>query len=102
MPMLMTNGTKVIAGGETMFKWVMQSNAARLNHEDQKSNIAALQRYFFKDMRSVTSVLVTRCYLLKMHPDQVKTGDAARAIVEKNLKIYETQLLVNLEKHLAT
>ena len=98
--MMITGGTKVIAGGDTLFKWVMQSSASKLNHEDQKAAIQPLQRYFFKEIRNVTSQLIQRCYLRVVHPDQVKKDDAAKAHVQKNMGIYEDHLLPSLEGHL--
>ena len=72
IPVLSKDGQLVHSQGALLFEWVMKketSVGAKLNHDDQEVSLRAMHRYFFKDLRNVTSQLIRRTALKKVDPE---------------------------------
>ena len=57
-PVMRKDGQLVISQANLLYEWLMKvepSTGALLYHESQDLHIRVLHRYFFKDMRNVTS-----------------------------------------------
>ena len=71
IPMLTVGNNNVISQGQVLFDWIIQTSdkaKGHFHHDDQENKIKAIQRYFFREMRSNTSQLIRRLALKVVDP----------------------------------
>jgi len=74
IPLIEKNGTKVLSQGSLLFEWIIgaEQKAGEIfkrHEDDDDSQMKAMVRYFFKDLRSNTSQLIRRTALKIIAPE---------------------------------
>ena len=104
--MLSKDGQLVHSQGNLLFEWVMKKEptaGTMFEHADQEVQLRAMHRYFFKDLRNITSQLIRRSALKKIDPEQfaqLESEKFARRF-QVNFHELEAELLKRFNDQLA-
>ena len=106
IPILQSGIHQVIVEGAPLFDWVLdkeKSASKLLLHKEQEKNIETIQRYFFREIRGITSQLIRRLALRVLSPERAPkpTDSRAQEKLTEMMYIFESQLLPRLDQEIS-
>lgn len=101
IPILTSGVSRVISEGPPLYDWILNTEDAAkklFHHPEQERDVAAIQRYFFREVRANTSQLIRRQATKVLAPERAPKPDDQNA--QNRLKEFMFVFLDNLLKQL--